>query len=98
MMNHRLLGVLVLIVALFFIVAASSAPRLHERLHNTSAPRHECAVTMFASGNCEHAACDQIAVAAKPLPPFSAFLPQRLSMFIAALKISILEHAPPVAS
>jgi hypothetical protein len=50
---------------------------------------------MFASGNCEHATDAPIDVVA-PAPPFSSVLVfERLSIFTAAVKTSILEHAPP---
>jgi hypothetical protein len=78
-------------------IALSAAPKLHERIHNVTT-QHECAVTLFASGNCEHAVCDLVPLEANLLPPSAAFLPQRLSIFVAPVKMSILEHAPPAHS
>jgi hypothetical protein len=77
----------------------SVEPHFHERIHRgANTPTHQCAVTIFAFGNCEDTAGDRIVVAATPLPPSPAFLLQRPSIFVAALEISILEHAPPVYS
>jgi hypothetical protein len=88
-----------LLSTLLFAFYLSVAPQVHERVHpDTGKTAHECAVTMFASGNCEHAACDQILLEAKPIPPSAAFLPDRLSIFIAPADMSILEHAPPAHS
>jgi hypothetical protein len=83
-----------LMVAILCAIALSAAPKLHERIHSVTT-QHECAVTLFTSGNCEHAACDQVPLEAKPLPPSATFLPPRLSIFIAPVEMSILEHAPP---
>jgi len=51
---------------------------------------------MFASGNCEHAAGGQLPVEAQPFPPAGGLPLFRLLIFTAPVKMSILEHAPPV--
>ena len=85
-----------LIPTLLFAFSLSVAPQVHERIHgDASSPAHQCAVTMFAAGNCDPAACDQIFVDGKLLPSAAAFQPQRLSIFVAPVGMSILEHAPP---
>jgi hypothetical protein len=85
--------------SLLFASYLSVAPQVHKRIHaDAGKAAHECVVTVFASGNCEHAACDEIPIEAKPLPPFAAFLPSRLSIFVAPVEMSILEHAPPANS
>jgi hypothetical protein len=95
----RAIAVASLISTLLFAFYLSVAPHAHERIHaDAGKAAHECVVTMFASGNCEHAACDEVPLEAKPLPPSAAFLPQRLSIFIAPLEMSVLEHAPPAHS
>ena len=81
--------------AFLVTIALSDAPRLHERIHKVNSAKHDCAVTMFASGNCEHAAADPITVEAQSPPLLAAFLQERSSIFSAALEMSILEHAPP---
>lgn len=85
--------------SLLFASYLSVAPQVHKRIHaDAGKAAHECVVTMLASGNCEHAAGDLILLEAKPIPPFAAFLPVRLSILIAPVEMSILEHAPPAHS
>ena len=85
--------------SLLFASYLSVAPQVHKRIHaDAGKVAHECAVTLFASGNCELAACNEIPLEAKPLPPSAAFLPDRLSIFVAPVEMSILEHAPPANS
>lgn len=86
-----------LIVAVICAIGLSAAPKMHERIHDVTT-QHECVVTMFVSGNCEHVVCDEVPLEAKLLPPLLAFLPQRLSIFVAPVEMSILEHAPPAHS
>jgi multisubunit Na+/H+ antiporter MnhG subunit len=86
------------LAALLFAIALSAAPQLHERLHaDSAAASHECAVTLFATGNCEHATAAPVLVRriALPLENVVAFAPK----FACAPRLfSILEHAPPVHS
>ena len=60
-------GVLVptLLLALYLSVAPQVHERIHPRANNTA---HECVVTMFASGNCEHATAAPINSWLKPRP------------------------------
>src|SRR5436305_15090591 len=48
---------LAIIGALLFAFALSDAPRLLDQLHLALGADHECAVTMFLSGGCDHSAC-----------------------------------------
>jgi len=91
--------VLVLATAIVLMLGLSVAPNLHERLHSTTAPLHECAVTLIGSGSCHYnAAAPQMiapstALYRSEIPTLS---PQWVeSPFLAA---RIFEHAPPVAS
>jgi hypothetical protein len=98
----RFCSVLIRVIAvgsLLFASYLSVAPQVHKRIHpDAGKAAHECAVTLFASGGCERAACDEVPIEAKPLPPGAAFLPERLSILVAPVEMSILEHAPPAHS
>jgi len=86
----------VLVPTLLFAFYLSVAPQVHERIHpRANDGAHECAVTMFVSGNCEHVAGDQPLVEAQRLPTAGGLPLCRLSIFTAPVKMSILEHAPP---
>jgi hypothetical protein len=85
------------IVALFFAIALSVSPQLHERFHpDAKQSQHECAVTLIAGGNYHHAA---------PAPPVAAPVAVVQFSHIPALNPSwvpslflgacIFEHAPP---
>jgi hypothetical protein len=50
---------------------------------------------MFAGGNCERTGGDQLSAAPKTRSLSSAFIPRRVSISVAAVEMSILEHAPP---
>jgi hypothetical protein len=78
------------------MLGLSAAPNLHERLHPTAAPLHECAVTLIASGGCHHSAAAPLMIAPATAVQFSkipALTPQWVeSPFLGA---SVFEHAPP---
>jgi hypothetical protein len=91
--------VLLLAAAIVLMLGLSVAPNLHERLHPTSAPLHECAVTLIASGSCHHAAAAPLLIAPATAVQFST-IPALNPIWVAApfLSASIFEHAPPVYS
>ena len=84
--------------AFLVTIALSDAPRLHEHLHKALGPDHECAATIFASGKCEHSACDSPSAVPPSASPAIAFLPRELQSVALALEFSRLEHAPPPVS
>ena len=55
--------VLVLAGSIVLMLGLEVAPNLHERLHPTAAPLHECAVTLIASGCCHHTVAAPLVVA-----------------------------------
>lgn len=80
--------------AFLFSLLLSVEPQLHERLHASDNPTHQCAVTLLSAGNCEHSPCNTIAIAPSPLK--ASTLVCRHSHFVSArLDFSLLEHAPP---
>ena len=91
------LSALATIGAFLFAFALSDVPPLHERLHKALGPDHECAATIFASGKCEHSACDSPSTVPHFALPRIAFLPRQIHFFSATLEFS-LEHAPPTHS
>jgi hypothetical protein len=86
--------------ALALLVASvlSAAPVLHERIHSTNAPGHECAVTIFVSGKCEHSVCDSPSAVPHSSPLAIACFPRQFQSVTPALEFSPLEHAPPANS
>jgi hypothetical protein len=84
------------VIAFFAALTVASSPKLHEKLHKVG-PRHECAATLIASGNCEHSAPPPLAPKLENAPNSPAFLPQRLQSVIASVPSSIQEHAPPAS-
>lgn len=85
-----------LIIAFLGALALASSPRLHEQLHPQGA-QHECAGVMFAWGNCEHSAPPASAPEISDAPVLPALLPPCSTLIAAAVRSSILEHAPPPA-
>jgi len=86
-----------LIVALLFAIALSASPQLHARLHpDANRGNHECAVTLIASGNYDHATPTPVVAPPSPAVQFStipALTPQWVEpLFLGAC---IFEHAPP---
>ena len=87
---------LVAAAAFLWTVTLSDAPGLHQRLHQTQGPSHECAVTLLSQGNCEHAPCPVITA---PLPSLTtAVVLPKFCLVVASLDFSLLEHAPPAIS
>src|SRR5436190_10331784 len=90
---------LLLAAGIVLMLGLSVAPNLHERLHPTPAPLHECAVTLIASGSCHHTAAAPLMIAPATPVQFSKILALN-SIWIAApfLGACIFEHAPPAHS
>jgi len=86
-------GISVLVAFLVALTLASS-PQLHEKLHKPSS-QHECAATLIASGNCEHATSPQLVPKLENAPNSPAFLAKRFQFVVASVPSSIQEHAPP---
>jgi hypothetical protein len=85
--------------AVLFACVLSAIPELHEQIHCvTGGSNHECAVTLFSAGNCQHTPSTTISLA-PPTPPAS-FAPASSSFQLvsAHLEFSLLEHAPPSVS
>jgi hypothetical protein len=85
--------------AILFAVVLSAIPQLHEQIHDGfGAPNHECAVTLLASGNCQHT--PQATISLPPPGPPKLFVAAVASFsFVSAhLQFSLLEHAPPANS
>jgi len=91
--------VLFLAAAIVLMLGLSVAPNLHERLHPTSAPLHECAVTLIASGSCHHAAAAPLMIAPATAVQFSK-IPALNPIWVESpfLGARIFEHAPPAHS
>lgn len=86
-----------LIGALLFASALTASPHLHERIHSdANQPHHECAITLIAAGNYDHAIAAPVFEPPTPLVQFSK-LPTLNSIWVASLFLSarIFEHAPP---
>ena len=81
--------------AFLFTIALSDAPRLHEHFHKAFGPDHECAVTMFLSGACDHLANGAPLAGPVALTWTSFFVPRQFPSLEANLEFSLLEHAPP---
>jgi hypothetical protein len=98
--NHGRAFVAVCVSAAFvWALALSVSPQLHQCIHkDANRVEHNCAATMIASGNYDHAAHPPFVSAPPPSVQFSkipALTPQWVeSPFLGAC---IFEHAPPVA-
>jgi len=96
--NHGRAIVAVCVSAAFvWALALSVSPQLHQRVHkDANGVEHNCAATMIASGNYDHAAHPPLISAPAPSVHFSkipALTPDWVeSPFLGA---SIFEHAPP---
>ena len=90
---------LVLAGSIVLMLGLSVAPNLHERLHPTAAPLHECAVTLIASGCCHHTVAAPLVIA-PATPVQSSKIPALNAIWVAApfLGACIFEHAPPAYS
>jgi hypothetical protein len=85
----------ILLLTILAAALLSSSPQLHEKIHPDSATGHQCAVSLFASAQCEATPLVPIPIAPNDIPNCALFdcpavlaLP-RLRFF------SLLEHAPP---
>ena len=86
-----------LMAGVLWITALSASPGLHEWVHpDAGNPDHDCAVTLFSSGQATHVGADLVFVArperlevSDSIPYYETFLG---SFFLGC---SILEHAPP---
>jgi hypothetical protein len=87
------------LAAVVFACVLSAIPQLHEEIHGVSGgANHECAVTLFSSGNCQHTPNPTISLA-PPAPPASFVLALASFQLVSAhLEFSVLEHAPPSVS
>jgi hypothetical protein len=85
--------------AVLFALVLSALPQLHEQIHGaSSAPNHECAVTMLTSGNYQHTPTTTISVAPPAPPTPFAHALHSFQLVSAHLEFSLLEHAPPAVS
>jgi hypothetical protein len=91
--------VLVLAGSIVLMLGLLVAPNLHERLHPTAAPLHECAVTLIASGSCHHTVAAPFVIA-PATPVQSSKILALNAIWVAApfLGACIFEHAPPARS
>ncbi|HXM32382.1 MAG TPA: hypothetical protein VN921_01925 [Chthoniobacterales bacterium] len=82
-----------------FALVLSATPQLHERIHKASADAsHQCAVTLLASGHCQHIPSDAVSIAPPAPRPGDAFSHRNFEIVPPCLDFSLLEHAPPVLS
>src|SRR6266542_1560110 len=86
---------LAIIGAFLCALVVSDAPRLHDHLHRALGADHECAVTMFLSGACDHSACVPPSALPLVVPSTSVIVLQPFLLAEAGLEFSLLEHAPP---
>ena len=86
-----------LFLGVLISVGLSAAPQLHDLLHKTDAPHHQCAATHMSSGSWHESTSGPILTAPQPVPASDLFVrpPVRL---LARAWVSILEHAPPANS
>src|SRR5437879_2073419 len=96
--NHERAFVAGLLSAAFlWALALSASPQLHQRVHkDANRVEHNCAVTMIASGSCNHAAHPPLISVPAPAPQFSE-IPALTPCWVQSpfLGASIFEHAPP---
>ncbi len=91
----RALTATLLLGAVALAIGLASAPQLHDRLHQQPGGQHECAATLLAHGNVEHAPNDTFAVPAAPPPQPAVFRFRPQAHLALRLAFSLLEHAPP---
>jgi hypothetical protein len=86
-----------LMAGVFWITALSASPGLHEWFHaDAGDPNHDCAVTLFSSGQATHVGADLVFVVRPERLEVSdsiSYYETVLGSFF--LGCSILEHAPP---
>ena len=86
-----------LVCGVILSVGLAAAPQLHEWLHQSHAPNHECAATLMSNGSWEHSACEPILAPPIAVPVNRIVVTPGLRV-IARAEVSILEHAPPANS
>lgn len=87
----------VLLSSVVLTIGLAAIPQLHDWLHKTTDPQHECAATQLSSSGWEHVGCGPIFTAPEPIPVRPTFVIPGVRV-IARAGFSILEHAPPVRS
>ncbi len=83
--------------AFFWTLLLSVSPQLHARVHpDAGRVEHNCAATMIASGNYDHASHPPLVSAALPAIQFSK-IPALTPCWVQSpfLGACIFEHAPP---
>jgi len=83
--------------AFFWTLLLSVSPQLHARVHpDAGRVEHNCAATMIASGNYDHASHPPLVSAALPAIQFSK-IPALTPCWVRSpfLGACIFEHAPP---
>ncbi|MFN2474901.1 MAG: hypothetical protein ABR526_00975 [Chthoniobacterales bacterium] len=78
-------------------VGLSTAPQLHEWLHQTNGTSHECSATLLSHGSWEHSAVEPILSEPERAPITRSFVAPE-PRAIALAETSVLEHAPPANS
>ena len=89
-----------LVLAFLLALFLSLAPQVHQRIHSdANDASHECAVTLIAAGNYDHAIAAPFVEPPIEVVSFSK-LPSLDSTWVASLFLgaSIFEHAPPPQS
>ncbi|MDQ2867282.1 MAG: hypothetical protein M3R59_02550 [Verrucomicrobiota bacterium] len=83
------------LIAFLISLALASAPNWHERVHAAQG-EHECAATLLATGQCDHA----MAAPFLPQPARAVNFSQPVLVPTDGVIIvsSVLEHAPPTQS
>jgi hypothetical protein len=85
---------------LFWALALSASPQLHERVHaDANRIEHSCAVTLIASGSYEHAAHPELVSVPRPTIEFSKNNAVN-SVWVQSLFLCahVFAHAPPAHS
>ncbi|HEX4638891.1 MAG TPA: hypothetical protein VH170_05335 [Chthoniobacterales bacterium] len=86
--------------AFVWTLVLSVSPQLHERIHHdANAVNHSCAVTIIASGNCDHSPVGPLLGAPAAIAPFSEPVDLK-SVWVQPLCLGahIFAHAPPVVA
>jgi len=84
-------------VGFLWTLALSASPQLHQRVHpDANRADHNCAATMIASGNYDHASHPPLVSADALVPQFSK-IPALTPCWVQSpfLGACIFEHAPP---
>ena len=89
-----------LLATLVFALGLAASPQLHARFHpDAGSSKHECAVTLIASGKYEQADAPPLFCAPQSAVVFER-IPSLAPVWVAAPFIGarIFEHAPPALS